>query len=223
MKVSPLLIFLLFTISVGAQSKFRLEDASKLVDVSIDVGTCKDGRCGPLNVEFFRKGEPKAFQAIRLAQTEMWDDEPKANVINRYDDQSVINFHDFNFDGNEDVAICDGSNGGYGAPSYRVYLYNASTRRYVYAPAFTKMNAGGLGMFETDDQKKMNLVSIKSGCCWHQTLGFDMYRGKPRKVYEFTEEVLTNKPETVEITTSKLVKGRWKTTVKHAKTSEYYK
>jgi hypothetical protein len=126
--------------------------------------------------------------------------EPKANITRRYDDQSVINFGDFNFDGWQDVAICDGTNGGYGMPSYRVYIYSNSTRRFVYSRPFTRMNDGGLGMFETNRKKKMHFVYTKSGCCWHQTQGFDVYRGRPRQVYEFTEDAAYHgNPSVVEI------------------------
>lgn len=221
----PAIFFL--AAAVNAQNVFTLKDASKDFDICIDVGTCDsgihEGLCGPVKIAFFRKNNSKAFQTIRLSKTEMMDPVPKANIILGYDDQSMINFDDFNFDGKEDVAICDGTNGGYGMPSYRVYIYSPSRKRFVYSSAFTKMNEGGLGMFQTEKRKKRHFVFTKSGCCWHQTQGFDVFRGRPRKVFEFTEAILGYQPETVEITTSKLVHGKWRTWVKHAKTSEYYK
>ena len=225
MKKFLAIIFLLLSIQVGAQQRFRIEEASKKVDVAFEVGACSmgnHGRCGPVKVEFFRKKSTRPFQSIRLAHTELWDGEPTANVTRRYDEQSTINFGDFNFDGQEDLAICDGTNGGYGMPSYRIYLFTPAKKRFVYSRTFTRMNDGGLGMFETDQKKRMHLVFTKSGCCWHQTQGFDVFRGKPRKVYEFTEAVLPN-GEVVEITTRKLINGRWRTWIKHAKVSEYYK
>ena len=173
MKFILLVLALVAVISVPAQKHFRLDHASKSVDVDLDVGKCDADRsiCGPVTVSFLRKGDAKPFQLIRLAQTQMWDPEPQANVTNRYDDQSVVNFGDFNFDGTEDVAICDGNNGGYGMPSYRVYIYSKPLKRFVYSRSFTRMNSGGLGMFEVDQKKKMLMVYTKSGCCWHQTGG----------------------------------------------------
>ena len=218
----PIVIFLCLTANIEAQTKFRLNDASRLVDVELDVGICDDGinlgRCGPLTVRFFRKDQKASFQTIRLPRTNMWDNPPKANVTRRYDDQSVINFGDFNFDGIDDIAICDGTNGGYGMPSYRIYLYSKTRKRFEYSRSFTRMNEGGLGMFETDPNKKIHFVSTKSGCCWHQTEGYDVHRGLPRKVYELTiDSTKIDDPRGTEITTGKLIKGRWRTWVKHRK------
>ncbi|MGH9820344.1 MAG: XAC2610-related protein [Pyrinomonadaceae bacterium] len=135
----------------------------------------------------------------------------------------MVNFGDFNFDGSEDVAICDGSNGGYGMPSYQVFIYSTRLKKFVRSASFTKMNSGGLGMFEIDNRKKMLMVFSKSGCCWHRTEGFAVIGGRPKKVYEFTEDATRNQGKTVEITTRRLVNGKWRTAVKLAKTSEYYK
>ena len=219
-----LILILLITFPVGAQNQFRLNDASKKVDVNIDVGHCDNGNCGPVAVKFYRKGAPRSFQTIKLDKTNMWDAAPKANVTRRYDDQSVLNFNDFNFDGQEDVAICDGTGGGYGMPSYKIYLYSKQLAKFVYSASFTKLTNNGmnLGMVEIDKNKQILYRFSKSGCCWHQTEGFDVISGRPRKIYEFTEEVLMYKPEVVEITTAKFIKGKWRTWIKHAKTSEYY-
>ncbi len=225
-KLVILSLLLMAATGVFGQSSYRLNDASKAVDVRLDFGSCPvgpgNGNCGPLIVEFFRKKAAKPFQSVRIPVTSSWDYPPKANVTRRYDEQSIINFGDFNFDGKDDVAICDGTMGGYGMPSYRVYLYNAAQKRFVYSRPFTRMNDGGLGMFETDQKKRMHYVFTKSGCCYHQTQGFDVLNGKPRKIYEFTEDVPGYKPEIVEIITSKFIGGKWRTWIKHAKTSEYY-
>ncbi len=211
---------------VNAQDRFRLNDASERFDVDLLIENCPSvgfELCGPMTVRFFLKGNVHPFQSIRVPSTNIWDDVPKANIIRRYDDQSTINFGDFNFDGIDDIAICDGADGGYGMPSYRVYLYTPSKKRFVFSPSFTRMNGGGLGMFETDKKKKMHFVFTKSGCCWHQTQGFDVSRGRPRRVYELTENATYGDVSEVEITAGKLIRGRWRTWVKHVKWSEYYR
>jgi len=220
MKLAALIVFL-FTVTASGQKSFRLNDASKSVDVVINIGKCESNLgsiCGPVRIDFLRKGKQKPFQSIGLPRTSMWDPEPKANITRRYDDQSTINFGDFNFDGAVDVAICDGTNGGYGMPSYRVYIYSKSTNRFLFSRSFTKMNYGGLGMFETDQKKKMHFVFTKSGCCWHQTQGYDVFHGRPRKVYELiVDGTKVDDARGAEITTSKLIKGRWRIWIKHVK------
>jgi hypothetical protein len=206
-----LLIILMTAIPSLAQQQFKLTDASKRVDVQIDIGKCEDSECAPAKFSFFRKGAAEAFQVVDLERTQMWFDEPLANVTLRYDAQSIINFDDFNFDGVEDVALCDGNDGGYGAPSYQIYLYSPRQKKYINSPSFTALTKdGGLGMFEIDKKKKMLHRFSKSGCCWHQEEGFAVVNGKPKKVYEFTEDALTSRrPGYVEITTRTLAAGKW--------------
>src|SRR5687768_4250931 len=109
MRVFLLIVVLVLSIEVHAQNTYRLNDASKVVDVGIEI-TCDkkllEG-CGPLKVSFYRKRSDRPFQRIDLELTQMWDEAPTANIINGYDGQSIINFNDYNFDGAEDVAICD--------------------------------------------------------------------------------------------------------------------
>ena len=78
--------------------------------------------------------------------------DPLVNVTMLYDNQSVVNIGDFNFDGMEDVAICDGPNGSYGGPSYQVYLSSRSAGKFVHNAAFSELGQN-LGMFEVDKTK----------------------------------------------------------------------
>jgi hypothetical protein len=210
--------------AAAAQKHFKMTNASKAVDVTIDFPRCADqDNCGPVNFAFFRKGSSQPFQKIRVASTTMWDIEPNANETNLYDQQSTLNFGDFNFDGSEDVAVSDGNNGGYGGPSYRVYLYSNSSKRYVYSKAFTDLNQdGNLGFFEIDKKKKTLTRYTKDGCCWHQTQMFDVVRGRPRLVYELTEDAMRG-DDLVHITTRKLISGRWRSATRKAKIDDYYK
>ena len=223
MKILFLLASLAVSTQISAQNRFVLTDASKTIDIAIDVGSCSQqnfGLCGPVKVNLYRKKSQKHFQTLRLSQTQMWDAKPKANVTRLYDDQSIINVDDFNFDGVEDLAICDGDLGGYRMPSYRIYLYSKSLKRFVYSRSFTRMNRGGLGMFKVDKRKRMHFVYTKSGCCWHQTQGFDVFRGRPRMVYELTEDAtIFNSDGTreVHITTRKFIRSRWRSWMKRFK------
>src|SRR4051812_1721389 len=119
MKVAILFLICVSPPLITAQTTFHLTDAYKLMDVDISIGQCNEfgDICGPVSVAIFRKNTKQPIQTIRLARTQIWDTPPKVNVINRYDDQSIINFGDYNFDGIDDLAICDGADGGYGMPS----------------------------------------------------------------------------------------------------------
>jgi hypothetical protein len=202
-------------VSIFSQSSFRLSNASKNVDVVIEVGSAPNEFDLPsAKYKFFRKGAKKPFQIVSVKWIDMWDTEPKANSTVRYDDQSVVNFGDFNFDGVEDVALNDGKNGGYGMPSYQVYLYSTRLNRYALSKPFTRINQdGNLGFMEVDRKKKMLYRYTKSGCCWHQTEGFIVENGVPRRVYEYTEDAMDPEKPPRAIT-RKLVHGKWRTWVR---------
>jgi hypothetical protein len=217
-------VILLFAINTFAQQKFDIKNASKDFDVKIEVAKCDDGFCeGKAKFSFFRKNADKPFQIINLPDTQLWLDKngaAQANVTLRYDEQSAVNFDDFNFDGFQDVAVCDGRNGGYGMPSYQVYLFSKRQNKFVRSPAFTKLGQGYLGMFEINKKKKMLFAFSKSGCCWHQTEGFSIVGNRPKKVFEEIEDATIPDEKKVKVTTKTLVGGRWRTSVKYVKREE---
>lgn len=204
-----------------AQEKFEIKNASKHYDAKIEVEKCDDGFCeGRATYSLFRKGEAKPFQVFRLPDTSIWlnqSGQAQANVTLLYDEQSALNFGDFNFDGFDDLALCDGKNGGYGGPSYQVYLFSPSSKRFVRSPSLSDLGQGAyLGMFEVDRKKKVLRTFSKSGCCWHQTEEFRVVNNRPRKVLEVTEDAAQGNGK-VAITTRTLVGGRWKKSVRYEK------
>lgn len=137
-----------------------------------------------------------------------------------YDEQSVLHFEDFNFDGQKDLALNDGNFGGYGGPSYQVYLFSKSKNKFVHSKSFTNLSQGaGLGMFEVNSKQKMLYVDSKSGCCWHQKEGYKVIKNLPVKVYEQTRDASFNEanPDKVKVTTKRLIKGKWQTKIEYEK------
>jgi hypothetical protein len=217
-----ILIFtLLLTSSAFAQHNFEFKNASKFFDIKMAVEKCDDFSCdGAATFSFFKKGGGKAYQVIKLENTHMEfgeDEKPLVNTTLLYDAQSVINIGDFNFDGMEDIAICDGTNGSYSGPSYRIYLSSRAAGKFIYNQKFTDL-AYHLGMFTVDKKKKLLETFDKSGCCWHITERYKVVGDRPVKVYEYVEDAMNfdekaNK-RIVKTTTKTLVNGRWHTTVK---------
>lgn len=216
-----LFIILLLSLNTFAQYEFEIKDASENFDVKIKTEKCDEYFCeGKTTFTLFEKGKEKVFQKfdfensiIQLGENQ----EPLANITLLYDQQSALTFDDFNFDGEKDLALNDGNNGGYGSPSYQIYLFSKKDNKFVHDAAFTEL-AQSLGMFEVDAEKKMLFVFSKSGCCWHQTEGYKIEKNKPLKVYEETEDATGG--EYVKITTKELVKGKWKTKVERKKIEE---
>ena len=213
-------LFITSCLSVSAQKTFELKDASKYFDIKIKVAHCDDGFCGgEASFSFYKKGGKSPYQVINLDDTQIQLDEngnAQANISMLYDNQSAVNIGDFNFDGMEDVAICDGANGSYGGPSYRVYLSSRGARKFVYNEAFTELGQH-LGMFQVDKANKVLRVYDKSGCCWHVTEEYSVIGGRPVKVLVVEEDATIPDDTKVKITTKKLVKGKWRISTKYVK------
>lgn len=212
-----ILVILLLNIGVLAQEVFNIKKASKIYDVRLAVENCDENSCsGDAKFSIFRKGQSKPFQMFSTPTEFMAEEAKRPNTKIMYDYQSVVFFEDYNFDGSEDLAVRDGNNGGYGGPSYQIYLFSPKLKKFVHNSAMTDLNQGSyLGMMEVDKKKKVLRTSSKSGCCWHQTEEFAIVRNRPKKVYEWTQDATISDENKVKITTKKLIKGKWRTTVKY--------
>jgi hypothetical protein len=220
MTLKILLTSLLLCASAFAEAKFEVKNASKSYDVLIEVERCENKICeGKVSFTLFKKGARVPFQVFRLDDTSFMlgdNDEPSVNVTRLYDEQSAVSFSDYNFDNIEDLSLCDGANGGYGMPSYQIYLFSKRANKFVHSPAFSELSQEGrLGMFERDARRKVLRTSSKSGCCLHMTEEFIVVNNRPKKVLEIEEDATIANEKKVKITTKRLVSGRWRKTVRY--------
>ena len=218
--IKILFAVLLFCTCAAAQIKFEVKTASKLYDVRIEVESCEDKICeGKVTYTLFKKNSATEFQVFKLPDTSFMlgeNDQPSVNITRLYDEQSAVNFSDYNFDGIDDLALCDGRNGGYGMPSYQIYLFSQRAGRFILSEEFTELSQEGrLGMFERDVRRKRLRTSSKSGCCLHMTEEFIVVNNRPKRVLEIVEDAMIPDKKRVKITTKRLVSGRWRTTIKY--------
>jgi len=200
----------------------HIRNASRHYELVIEVKTSKgedsstgpmDTVTGPAQVSIFKKGAKAPFQVLHLPniaierQVSTYD--PKIDKKPRvlYGDDPNIVFEDFNFDGNEDLAICDGHDGGYGGPTYNVFLYNAASGRFVKSSALSALTRDGyLGLFLVDRQRRHLVAFQKDGAAWHERQTFNMVNSKPVLIEDVVEDQRDG-PDVV--TTKRLVHGRW--------------
>src|SRR4051812_9927096 len=212
---------LLLSTAVIAQKTFELKNASKYFDIKIDVAKCDDEFCsGKAAFSFYKKGGSTPYQVINLPDTLVQlgnNGKPLVNVNLLYDEQSVVNVGDFNFDGMEDVALCDGANASYGGPSYRVYLSSRKAGQFIFNRPLTSLGKH-LAMFTVDPKNKTLETFDKSGCCWHITERYKVTNDRPVKVFERVEDATADpNGKRAKVTTKQLVGGKWKTTVRFEK------
>lgn len=103
-------------------------------------------------------------------------------------DQTMLVFGDFNFDGQQDMAVRNGNNGGYAEPSYDIYLFDPDSPTLVLNKAFSALTREPqLGLFGVDPAGRKLLTQTKSGCCWRQSATWEIQGNKPVMVAEKIE------------------------------------
>ncbi len=205
---------------------FEIKNASKLYDVMIDT-QCEQNECGgEAEVKLLRKGSNTVVQTFHTEELSLYLSEqfkPSIHSEIMKDEQGVLFFDDFNFDGTEDFAIQNGNNGPYGSPVYDIYVFNQSNKKFVLSRELTALTQENIGMFEVNHQNKRIKVMTKDGCCYHI---WSEYEVIPKKglllVREFIEAVVIA-GDKVEVTDRNLVKGKWKEKTKYYPVDQYYK
>lgn len=219
------IVFLTLTAISFAQYNFSIKDGSDNYYVNFSVEKCSESNCeGKAIIKLFDKKTDKLFQEFISDDLYFFFDgsgNPTVNIIQLYNEQSVLIFDDFNFDGSEDLAIRNGNSSGYGGPSYDVYVYHRNKKKFVLSEELTKLAYENLGMFQTNHERKRITTYQKSGCCWHIMMEYIVVPKKGLvKVYEVEENAYD--PEFVIVTTRELVNDRWIEKEEKYKTEDYY-
>lgn len=112
---------------------------------------------------------------------------------------------DVNLDAHDDLLLWTGREGGYGAASYSVYLFEPSRDVYVHSRAFSDLTIGRSGLFTLDGGRIR--TGSKSGCCIHIQETFAVENNAPVLV-ERMEEDATDGAGKPRITISRRVDGQ---------------
>lgn len=222
-------VLVIATVStVSHAATFQINDGSVLYDAQLIVKNCDKDECsGSAKIMLFKKGNKRVFQTLTSNDLNFYLDkahQPSVNIIQLYDEQSPLIFDDFNFDGQQDLAIRNGNESSYGGPSYDVYVFNKTRQQFVMSSELTKLAIESLGMFQTDDTRKRLITFAKSGCCFHVTSEYAVIPNKGIKlVHEVTEDA-TGAGEQVKVTTKSynLHTKKWHTISKKYPLDQYY-
>ncbi|QIO09798.1 XAC2610-related protein [Acinetobacter lanii] len=109
--------------------------------------------------------------------------------------------------------------------TYDVYVYHKNKKQFVYSEDLASLTRENLGMFEVDSIKKRIMTCSKGGCCYHETL---QYQVLPKKGLVLVEELIEDATsavggERVKVTERKLIQGKWKEHNQYYPIDEYYK
>lgn len=117
------------------------------------------------------------------------------------------NFHTFiladvNNDGLNDLMIQTGKDGGYGGPSYDVYLFDKKDFQFKPNKPFSDLTVGASGLFIVED--KALKAWAKNGCCEHFYFTYEIRNNQPVLVEKVTEVA---DGDVMNITTERLIDG----------------
>lgn len=215
----------LFSATASAAT-FDIPALSPEYGARIEVKSCDKENCsGPAKVTLYRRADKSPVQTFDTEDMQIMLDhaKPVVNDSRLYEDQSALIAGDFNFDGSVDLAIRNGNNSGYGGPSYDVYVYNVTRKKFVPAPDLTDLASSKLGMFQVDEKRKRLITFEKDGCCWHLTTEYAVVPGKGLVSTHTVEEDARSVEDRVVVTVSDFAAGKWKRQKKTYRIKDYYK
>lgn len=228
MKINTLFLSLALTIpSMSFTQQFYIKDASTLYDVKLDVD-CDETKCSENgNVILYKKGNSNVFQKMTSDDLSFYlseDFKPSTNIVELYGEQSPLIFDDFNFDGSEDVAVRNGSYGSYGGPTYDVYVYNKTRKKFLLSDDLSSLTHENLGMFQVDPDRKRLITFNKSGCCYHITQEYIVEPKRGLIEVKSIEEDARNSVggDQVEVKERNLINGKWVESIKYYPIDQYY-
>ncbi len=178
-----LIFFLLvFSFTSKAQTTFKIEKFSNLILATVTIAD------ESIN-EVFKQGTIQVFDSktkkeiINIESPELTFDLNSKNNIKTnvkqlpYGEQSILIYEDFNFDGNQDLAVMFGQESCYHGPSYSIYLFDKG--KFVYDDAFSALATENCGMFQVNAKLKQLNTFTKSGCCWHLDTTYKIVNNNP--------------------------------------------
>jgi hypothetical protein len=224
-------LFILSASGVFAQENYLFKNESKIYDVKAQVENCdEDGKqsiCNSKGVFYIlKKGTSEVLQTIEMDETYLTisaDKRKKGDVTELYgNEHDGVYFEDYNFDGIEDLGIANGNYRPYGGTSYDVFLYSKTKRKFVRDEELSHLETE---IVSTNINKKLKIIETetKSGCCWHERARYRFVGNRLQKFYVFTEDGTGASGKWVEVTTERLIKGKWRSTTKRYLLKKYYK
>ena len=196
-------------------------EASKDFDLLLKLGACggtqnsdDPNKCsGAGSVLLKNKESPEAFQTISLSNIEGYKGYSVKNQSTGFGDKDeylhTVELGDFDSDGHDDIAIWSGNQGGYGGPSYHVYLFDKSAKKMLFNKPLSALTVGASGIFELNNGRIISYE--KSGCCEHYSTTYHFVDGALIPVEKTSEVLSPNDSNMLIVTTKKFANGRWST------------
>ena len=140
-----------------------------------------------------------------------------AQNLKKYDltENEIIKFEDYNFDGNEDIAILNGEIGPHFTSLYDIYLYDSLSKHFQKNKYYTKIIQYTDIGFTTDKTKKTFNVSEMLGAWGAYEYIYTIKNNRPSLIKEIKFEIISK--DSSKITKKTRLNGKWRTVVRYEK------
>lgn len=214
-----LFIVVCWSMFCNAQNFYELQNVSKAYNVIANIENCSEKSCtGKAIIDFYDKTNMKKYQTLYSDNFYLQLNENRKPIIDSL--KNSIVFEDFNFDGNEDVAIVDKVNDKNRV--FKVYLKNDSTQQFVLNESLTNFVLENSLLFKKDSERKRIITYLKKGCCWSLRSEY-IFTPEQRlvKVYDFEED--TKDPKKVTTVEREFKDYKWFAKTKIYPREQYFK
>lgn len=188
----------------NAQNYHELPNVSQTYNVIVNAERYDAKNCtGKTTIDLYDKTTMKKHQTLSSDNFYLELNENKKPIADSLKNSVV--FADFNFDGNDDVAIADGLNND--KRLYKVYLKNESGP-FALNEGLTEFVQDHSLAFQTDSDRKRIITSSQNGCCRNFKSEY-IFTPEQRlvKVYEFEED--TRDPKKVTTVEKEFKDYKW--------------
>lgn len=112
-------------------------------------------------------------------------------------------FGDLDGDGHDDLMVWTGREGGYGAASYDVFLFDAGSRQFARHEQLTELMLGATAPYAVDEGTLK--LDFKDGCCLHIADRYVLENREPILIERITKDSST--PDQVKTTIERRING----------------
>lgn len=189
-----------------AQNFFELPNVSMKYNVIANIEKCGVNRCsGKATIDLYDKNTKKNYQTLVVNDFHLDLSKERKPVTDSL--RNSVVFYDYNFDGNEDIAIKDEVIGK--KNFFKVYLNDDDdVKKFVYHEGLSDFISENFLSFLTDSKRKRFVKYTKNGCCSNIRSEY-VFTPEKRllKVYEFEED--TKDPKKVTTIEREFIDYKW--------------
>lgn len=185
MKSILYLLILMASIAFSQQKLLVLDiNGIGIYRAKVEIKECKHDNCSSQAViSIFDQNDKRIIHSRTEKEISglFYDEMIKVNSQQiSYEDQGLIVYEDFNFDGIKDLAIADGNYSCNDSMAFAVFINQNG--KFIHSKEFSALTTNYCGIFQADAISQRIYTSRKNGCCHYQFSEFGIENNLPKQL-----------------------------------------